>query len=263
MSLAEAILPHLPYLRRYARALTGSQARGDGAVAATLEAIVGDPSRIDLSDGIRIGLYRAFTDLAAGSAKPGEDRPAEDWEARTRDHLAGLAPFPRQAFLLVAVEEFSAAEAARILRVDREVLGHLVGVAARDLADQLRTTVLIIEDEPLIAMDLDSLVGSLGHTVIGIARTRREAVALAAGQEIGLILADIQLADGSSGIDAVNDLLGEKERPVVFITAFPERLLTGAKPEPAFLVTKPFQTEMVEALIAQALFFDEKARAAR
>ena len=71
----------------------------------------------------------------------------------------------------------------------------------------------------------------------------------------GLVLADIQLADGSSGIDAVKDILGRFDVPVIFITAFPERLLTGERPEPTFLITKPFQPETVKAAIGQALFF--------
>jgi DNA-binding LytR/AlgR family response regulator len=78
-----------------------------------------------------------------------------------------------------------------------------------------------------------------------------------------MILADIQLADGSSGIDAVNEILGVLDVPVVFITAYPERLLTGERPEPAFLITKPFKPEMVKAVISQALFFDVKAGGGR
>ena len=73
----------------------------------------------------------------------------------------------------------------------------------------------------------------------------------------GLVLADIQLADDSSGIDAVKDILAEFSVPVIFITAFPERLLTGERPEPTFLITKPFQRSTVKAAISQALFFDE------
>jgi len=71
----------------------------------------------------------------------------------------------------------------------------------------------------------------------------------------GLVLADVQLADGSSGIDAVSDILGEFDVPVIFITAFPERLLTGERPEPTYLISKPFQPENVKAAISQALFF--------
>jgi CheY-like chemotaxis protein len=119
--------------------------------------------------------------------------------------------------------------------------------------------VLVIEDEPLIAMDLENLVTGLGHRVVGIARTRSQAVELARQQEPGLVLADIQLADESSGIDAVNDILRSVAVPVIFITAYPERLLTGERPEPAFLITKPFIPEMVKAVIGQALFFDTRS----
>ena len=128
------------------------------------------------------------------------------------------------------------------------------------LASQIATNIMIIEDEALIAMDLQSLVENLGHDVQGVARTRKEAVALATEKKPGLILADIQLADGSSGIDAVNDLLNTFEVPVVFITAYPERLLTGVRPEPTFLITKPYQPAMVSAVISQALFFERKAQ---
>ena len=126
----------------------------------------------------------------------------------------------------------------------------------------MATDVLIIEDEPLIAMDIEQMVESLGHRVVGTARTHKEAAALFGKTHPKLVLADIQLADGSSGIDAVNEILQSTSLPVIFITAFPERLLTGERPEPAFLVTKPFNPEMVKALISQALFFDRQAKAA-
>ena len=77
-----------------------------------------------------------------------------------------------------------------------------------------------------------------------------------------MVLADIQLADGSSGIDAVNEILHSRfEVPVIFITAYPERLLTGERPEPTFLITKPFLPDMVKALVSQALFFETRSKA--
>jgi len=120
-------------------------------------------------------------------------------------------------------------------------------------------SILIVEDEPLIAMMLEDFLESLGHKVLGVARTHKEALELAKSKRPGLILADIQLADGSSGLDAVNELLSSFEVPVIFITAYPERFLTGERPEPAYLVTKPYQPAMVSAVISQALFFERKA----
>ena len=174
--------------------------------------------------------------------------------------LERLAPRPRQAFLLTAVEGFSPEEARVILNVSAKELDQLIDQAGREIAEQVATDILIIEDEPIIAMDLEALVEGLGHKVSGIARTHSEAVHAVRTQNPGLILADIQLADGSSGLEAVNEILGDLEVPVIFITAYPERLLTGDRPEPTFLITKPFQADMVKAMISQALFFNTRAR---
>src|SRR4029079_14394286 len=164
------------------------------------------------------------------------------------------------AFLLVALEGFSEEDASRILDTDVTTLRSLVEESGRELAAEIAPDVLIIEDETFIAMDLETLVESLGHRVLGIARTHTEALALARKKSPGLILADIQLADGSSGLDAVNELLKTFEVPVIFITAYPERFLTGERPEPAFLIAKPFQPATVSAVISQVLFFERKAK---
>jgi DNA-directed RNA polymerase specialized sigma24 family protein/CheY-like chemotaxis protein len=259
VSTSQAVLQHLPFLRRYARALPGSQASGDAYVAATLESLIADPKILASSPNSRVGLYRLFTKIwnsLAINGKSGTDelvRPPEQ-------HLTQITPRPRQAFLLVALEGFSEDDAAQILDCDLPTLRNLVEESGRELAAEIATDVLIIEDETFIAMDIEALVESLGHNVIGIARTHGEAVTLARKTRPGLILADIQLADGSSGLDAVNELLGSFEVPVIFITAYPERFLTGQRPEPAFLIAKPFQLAVVSAVISQALFFGRKAR---
>ena len=157
------------------------------------------------------------------------------------------------------VEGFTESEIAEILSVDKSEVGGLLEQASIEISRQVATDIMIIEDEPLIAMDIEQMVETLGHRVTGIARTHKEAVKLFDETKPKMILADIQLADGSSGIDAVNEILKSNSNiPVIFITAFPERFLTGERPEPAFLVTKPFNPDMVKALISQALFFMEK-----
>jgi CheY-like chemotaxis protein/DNA-directed RNA polymerase specialized sigma24 family protein len=256
MLTADAITREIPRLRRYARVLTGNQAAGDAYVSATLEALAEDTSALALDT--TIGLFRTFTriwnsvELADGSGKP----------AKASDrHLSHVGPMPRQAFLLLSLEDFPEEEAALILGVDVGELRALVDQFGKELASEIATNVLIIEDEPLIALGLEELVQRLGHNVIGLARTRDEAIDLAKAQRPGLILADIQLQDDSSGLDAANDLVSRAEAPVVFITAYPERLLTGKRPEPAFLVPKPFRETHVAAVVTQALFFDRKAKA--
>jgi len=259
MSIARSIAPHLPYLRRFARALEGAQAGGDAFVAATLEALIADPSAFPANMPPRVALYRVFVKIWS-STHHGDKalRPGALADALQRN-LEALPPASRQAFLLRTVEGFSLDEVGAILGVTAAEAADLLDLAGREIAEQVATSVLIIEDEPIIALDIESMVRDLGHEVTGVARTHAEAVKMVKARPPGLVLADIQLADGSSGLDAVNEILTTLDAPVIFSTAFPERLLTGEKPEPAFLVTKPFRPETVKATISQALFFDRKA----
>jgi DNA-directed RNA polymerase specialized sigma24 family protein/CheY-like chemotaxis protein len=259
LSTSQAVVQHLPFLRRYARALTGSQASGDAYVAAALESLIASPKLLESEVNPRVSLYRLFTKIWNSIKVNGAAEGVEP-NSPPQQHLTQITPRPRQAFLLVALEGFSEEDAARILDCDLPTLRSLVEESGRELAAEIATDVLIIEDETFIAMDIEALVESLGHRVIGVARTHAEAIALARKTPPGLILADIQLADGSSGLDAVNELLSSFEVPVIFITAYPERFLTGQRPEPAFLIAKPFQLAVVSAVASQALFFGRKAR---
>ena len=259
MSTAQAVAQHLPFLRRYARALTGSQSSGDAYVSATLEALIQDAAALKDPAGARVTLYRIFTKIWNSVAVNNMADPADRGSA-AEQRLVHITPKPRQAFLLVSLEAFNEEEAAAILQVDAAQVRQLVEEAGRELAAEIATDVLIIEDETFIAMDLEGLVQGLGHKVLGVARTHSEALALGRTHRPGLILADIQLADGSSGLDAVNDLLRTFQVPVIFITAYRERFLTGERPEPAFLIAKPFQPATVSAVISQALFFERNAR---
>jgi CheY-like chemotaxis protein len=257
MSMSQQLAADLPFLRRYARALTGSQERGDAMVRTTLEAILADDELKSSIGGGRIPLYRAFHQVVSGGegSATGAAAASDPKEAAAASKLETIAPANRQALLLTTVEDFSPQQAAQIMGVDAERVQALVSEAVREIDDEQSTSVLIIEDEPMIMMQLEDLVTSLGHEICGTATTRTEAVRAVAEKRPGLILADIQLADGSSGLDAVADILAMGTVPVIFITAYPERLLTGDRVEPTYLVTKPFREQTVKASISQALFF--------
>ncbi len=259
MSVARDISSHLPYLRRFSRTLSGSQSQGDMFVVATLEALIADPEIFPRNMPVRNALYKVFLTLWSSTNRALRIRPAEAPYTAAERNLDMLTPPTRQAFLLRTVEGFSSDDVAKILGISKQEGLALIEQAGREIAQQVATNVLIIEDEPIIALDIEAMVEELGHSVTGIARTHREAVDLARMHRPGLVLADIQLADGSSGLHAVNEILGGMDVPVIFITAYPERLLTGEKPEPAFLITKPFRSDAVKAAISQALFFDQKA----
>lgn len=256
MSLASQIAANLPFLRRYARALTGSQASGDAFVREMLEGVLADEALKASLAGGRVPLYRAFGKVwASGSRGESGHTAASEHEAGAQARLGVITPPARQALLLTTLEDFTIPEAAAIMEKTPEEVAALVAEAITEIDREQTTSVLIIEDEPLIAMQLEDLVTGLGHTVSGTAATRTQARAAVAEAMPGLVLADIQLADGSSGLDAVDDILSVGSMPVIFITAYPERLLTGDRPEPTYLVTKPFQEATVRAAISQALFF--------
>lgn len=261
MSMSQTLAPHLPYLRRYARALTGSQSSGDAHVRAALTAILaGDQSLIE---GVppRVGLYRIFHAIwQSGAEHFDNEAPAASLSPEGR--LKSLSATKRAALLLTAVEAFSLEEAAFIVdETPEEVEAAILG-AQKTIDSQLASRVLIIEDEPIIALDLENLVTELGHKVVAVAATKDDAVAKAKSERPGLVLADINLGEGGSGIDAVSEILASFDIPVIFVTAYPEKLLTGERPEPTYLIAKPFLPETVQATVGQALFFHPVAREA-
>lgn len=252
--MTKQIVRQAPYLRRYARALTGSQPDGDRAVQDAMEGLLGGVIPLEDDVPLRTGLYRALHDAlrqrdSAGRVGDGGSGPDR--------RLQGLSPDERAVLLLTAMEGFSSVEAAMIVGASEDQVTGWLDAADAALRRQLATDVLIIEDEPIIGLDLTRLTRELGHRVLGVAATRDEAVSMAHSSAPGLVLADVQLADGSNGMDAAADILKSFDIPVIFITAFPEHLLTGERPEPAFLITKPFREDLVQALIAQALFFHQ------
>lgn len=253
--IVQTIAANLPYLRRYARALTGHQGTGDRYAVATLEALLEDPQAIVDANSAKIALFRAFH-LVWSSAGAPLGQADTELSRRAQNHMASLTTNSREALLLYAIEGFGHDEISRIMQIEPDEASRLIEAAKREMLDSVTGAVLVIEDEAIIAIDIQGIVIDMGHRVTGIARTRTTAVDLASRDRPDLILADIQLADKSSGIDAVKDILEQfDDVPVIFITAFPERLLTGQRPEPAFLIAKPYTEDQVRSAVSQAMFF--------
>lgn len=253
--LTSKIGANLPFLRRCARALTGSRVEGDKYAVATLEAILSDTSIFDHEASNKVALFKVFHSIWSTSG--GTFRAEETGvAAKAQKHLSRLTSGTREALLLHTIEDMSFADVAKVLDMSPTDAEKLVDIAYTEMAKSLAGRVMIIEDEAIIAMDLEAIVSDMGHAVMGIARTADAAVNLFKTEKPHLIMSDIQLADGSSGIDAVNRIIADTpEIPVIFITAFPERLLTGEGPEPAFLISKPYTEEQVRSAVSQAMFF--------
>ena len=260
MTFADKIISRLPPLRRFARALTGNQQSGDAYVRATLETIVNDPDSLSADADLDVALFRTFCGLWRSTeiGDRGQD-PASPSIVNADQRLAALIPEERVVFLLRQLEGFDTEQVSAILDIDTGTVDALLAEAEADIAEQLASRVMIIEDEQLISLDLTRIVNSLGHDVCAVARTYSEAMEAIARERPGLVLADVQLADGSSGADAVDAILQDYAPPVVFITAHPNLLLTGERPEPTYLIAKPYDPEAVKAIISQALFFQTDA----
>lgn len=256
MPVAQAIGRELPGLRRFARALCGSQKSGDAYVTEALEAILADPTLVREAD-VKISLYRVFLRLwGAVDINKAPSPPEYLTSLSSAEHsLQAISPTARVAFLLTALEGFSARAAAKAMLTTPERIARLLEDAQREIVEQTAGKVLVIEDEPVVAMEVCEVARSMGNTVLAVARTHAEAVTAARKHKPDLILADIRLADDSSGIEAVQEILRSSDVPVIFITAFPERLLTGQQSEPTYLLEKPFPSSALKAMISQIMFF--------
>ena len=172
MSLLERLAPHLPYIRRYARALTGDQRTGDNYVRVALEALAAGEKALDTRLTPRVALYHVFHTIWCSTGAQLE--PADEDAGRADDaahRLLRIAPRSRQAFLLTALEGFTPSETAQILDTSFDDVEQLIAEAQAEIDAELATDVLIIEDEPVIAADIEGLVRELGHDVVDIAAT--------------------------------------------------------------------------------------------
>lgn len=251
---AQAIARHVPFLRRYARALTGDQGSGDLLVRSALERLLGGDRPTD-QDELRLALYRILSEVWVGreGSAATDGRGTLENGAIVAQGIARLSAVRRQILVLSVLEGFAPSQVAAILGCSEERVRDELAAGKRELREQPLTRVLVIEDEPVIALDISHTLTATGHTVIGVATTHREAVELARADPPGLVLADINLADDSSGVEAVAEILQHYDVPVIFITAFPDRLLTGERTEPTFLITKPFDPEILSVAISQAI----------
>lgn len=227
--LPNELIALLPFARRYARALTGTQFDGDAAVAKAISA-GSAPIRS------RLALYGAITRIAPPPPRGG-----------------ALEPIDRQLLLLISLEEMSLAEAASIVGLEEAQARDRLTEARQTLRAASVTDVLIIEDEPVIAMEMRLVLEHYGHRVAGVARTENEAVALFGHAKVGLVVADINLSDGGNGVSAVRRILDTAPVPVIFISAYPELLLTARDVEPVFLMSKPLDPVALGMFAFQAV----------
>ncbi|HEX6143912.1 MAG TPA: response regulator [Geminicoccaceae bacterium] len=255
MTRFEPVLRHLPGLRRYAYASTGSREKGDECVRATLQALVAAPDVIDQA-AVLVSLFRLFhevNDLPSLTPRIGSGEPVSA-EARLFLQIATVERESRAALLLAHVIGLTHAEVGQILDLDEPEVARLVAAARHRLGRLASAQVLIIEDDYLIAHEIQRVVENMGQRVIGPAATFEEAMACAAHEAPTLVLADVQLRDGRvAGLLAGNALAREHHVPLIVITAYPERLAQEAEVQPQQIFTKPFSYASLQSAITDSL----------
>lgn len=254
-STTDAIKREIPYLRRYARAACGDIHVADAYVYLAVERLLDYPELLR-ERSLRVELYRLLYEICAA-------QPVDIGEQFLSSHghlhmahksLAALPTDHRHAILLHALEELSLSEISYVLNRNERDVAELLSSAGKEILSTIYADILIIEDEAIIACDLSTILRELGHNVLPVAATREEAVRTAKNHTPGLILADIELANQSSGVDAVREICAERSVPTIFITAYPERLIVENKPEVTILLSKPYQPELVKKAVNRALF---------
>ena len=112
--------------------------------------------------------------------------------------------------------------------------------------------VLIVEDEAVIALELEAMIEDLGHTVVAIAASEAEAVRLSQAKRPSLILMDVRLGRGGDGINAAHVILQAMKVPIVFCSAYARDPGTRARMEqirPSGILSKPIvQADLKETL---------------
>ncbi|ACJ00817.1 response regulator [Rhodospirillum centenum] len=253
-AISEALLRQVPFLRRYARALTGSPEAGDDLVGRALPVVLDDPDGYGLGgegEARRGALYALLNRLQDDAGpRPQPVETSHPMEAA----LALLPEAERRLFLLVSLEELSFQEAAAVLGVAPDQAHALMADAQEALREALIASIMIVEDDAIIAFDLAETVRGMGHTVCGTAATMESALTTARDCRPTLALMDLRLAHGDSGITTAQRLRQSSELPIIFVTAFGDELTRRGLEHLGPVIRKPFTREQIERAITQAVF---------
>lgn len=258
---ANELYDHLPFLRRYARALTGSTERGDDLVTRGVEVAMMAPSRfgLDKGEGARLSLYALLHLLFDEDRETGADDERHEGRPVASPHpieraLATLPELYRRMYLLITLEELSQAEAAQVLHLTAADALVTLKEARERVRSALTQRVLVVEDNPVLAMEIGELVADMGHVVCGTAVNEQEALELLEAESPTLALLDVRLADGGSGVEIARRLRRVRSLRTIFVTAFDGDLEELGARHLGQIVRKPFTNDAIRAAISRAVF---------
>jgi CheY-like chemotaxis protein len=249
-----AVTSYLPALRRYAQAYAGSRLGGDAYLEICLEVLLEDPRWLRRQKTLRLDLFKLLHAVIdrVGDKADGSGDTAQDSQARMRDTVLSLSPLRRRLVLLLSFEDLQTKDLAYIMGLEETAIRAQLQHAWKDIYQRPQARVLILEDEELIAADISDAVEELGHTVVGVASNERSAIELARTMDPELVLADVRLR-GGSGARAVEQIRGKTRVPVIFITGYPDGVISDGTDDPVYVMAKPFRREDLKQTISRAL----------
>lgn len=183
----------------------------------------------------------------AGSGNEGAPLPFTD--DRLRTFVPNLPPVSEQMLLLCDFVGFSVEEGADLLDLTPEQ-GAVELEEGRKLTRNLAPLpVLILEDHGLIAQDLSDIIGETGLSVIGTVANEADAKKACRQNWPDIIVSDQMLEGGDTGLQAIERLRADGDFAAIYVTAYPDEVLTGLEDEPAVIVAKPFKPEAIRAAL--------------
>jgi CheY-like chemotaxis protein len=227
---------------RYASCILGNRQLSRIAIVEALkaQAINGGSSRFEL--------YRAVNEAAVSSAPLAEVRFSGGCGIGTE--LLKLPHQRRQIVALRAVMGFSYGDVGEIMGMTEAAVRRAYVSSLLEL--RAKPAVLIIEDEAMIALDLQKIIKTLGLSVAGIAKNREEALRIVGLSHPKLIVADYRLRD-ETGIDVVNAIREQIHADVIYITAHPEAVTEQLGAASEVVLSKPFNARALVAAVQSKL----------
>ncbi len=241
--------PPLGVVRQFSRAVFADRLIGDELMRMTMARVSIDPAS---SSSSVVDVMSAFLHSWRMAMAERPAKPMLFSDAALIDALPAPPDNTRLLLLMVDVMGLQPAQAARVIGLQEDP-ATVLERARRELRIEKAARAVVIEDEPLIAADIRSILERLGVEVTGEASSAAEAVKVAQETKPDIILADYNLDGRETGIDAVLGINSIHDCPVVFITGFPDRVLQGEEIEPDFVISKPYTPENVRAAVVHCL----------
>ncbi|MEO1040876.1 MAG: response regulator [Pseudomonadota bacterium] len=239
----------LAVVRQFARAVFADRLIGDEVMRMTMARVSIDPAS---SESSVVDVMAAFMHSWRIALDERPANPVLFSDAALMDALPHPPDEARLLLLMVDVMGLRPDQAAQVIGIEHNAAS-VLETARQSLQVERKARAVVVEDEPLIASDIAAILNHLGVDVAGQAASAEDAVKVMRDVRPDLILADYNLEGDNTGMDAVLEIHGELECPVVFITGFPDRVLQGDEIEPDFVIGKPYTPENVRAAVVHCL----------